>query len=360
VEALTPATAEILRTARLRQRLLLREIAETCGISTTVISNTELGKYRPSRSTGERIADALSLDDLERFALLAECGDGRGPRGPRHSTEIVKLICRGAEALDPRRQNRHSPRCRRTWTGPSYAAQALRSRRNDGSFVCKNCHGYEVLFRNCAPALVQRARDKAAIETDPAKRKRLKAVRMPRSWPELDRVVRLTESQPPGSKGGGRKRVGPASQRRLAASWAQSGRRSAGRGTVVSLCEVCQTLVFTPQYEANKLGRLNRFHRSCLATARRGVPRDRRLPRPSRSGRPRDVVTITRDFDWSVRHLFGDVSVTALAKESSFSEIAIKKALARIGQELPPSSDVAARFRPIVDALRVSYTPAHT
>ena len=355
METLSPTVAGMLCEARTRQKLLLREVAERAGVSTTIVSDCELGRRRrPNRETGERLADALALDDSQRAALLAECGTGRGARGPRSTTETVVLQCRGAAAPDPRRGNRHSPRCRKTWTGPRYAAEALRSRGSDGTFVCKNCHGYEVLMRNAAPALVQRARDRAAIETDPIRRRELKAVKPPRTWAQFDRLLQLVEKPKPPPGSGGRRRIGPRSPRQLAASWAAS-------NVTCSLCEGCGKVVFTPRYEANHQGRLNRFHKACAAVARTQRPRwtkiDRK-PRARADGRPRDPEILTRDFGWLIRSELLQESTATIAKAAHVKRQAVHEGVNRVRTDLPAPDLVARRFQPYLTGLLL--TPAHT
>jgi len=56
---------DIIREARLKQGIVLREVASATGIDQTIINKFELGERKPSREQVEKLADFYGLDKDE-------------------------------------------------------------------------------------------------------------------------------------------------------------------------------------------------------------------------------------------------------------------------------------------------------
>ena len=56
---------DIIREARLQQRIVLREVASATEIDQTIINKFELGERKPSREQVEKLADFYGLDKDE-------------------------------------------------------------------------------------------------------------------------------------------------------------------------------------------------------------------------------------------------------------------------------------------------------
>ena len=56
---------DIIREARLKQGIVLREVASATGIDQTIINKFELGERKPSREQVEKLADFYGLDTDE-------------------------------------------------------------------------------------------------------------------------------------------------------------------------------------------------------------------------------------------------------------------------------------------------------
>jgi len=56
---------DIIRAARLHQRIVLREVAYGTGIDQTIINKFELGERKPSREQVEKLAGFYGLDNDE-------------------------------------------------------------------------------------------------------------------------------------------------------------------------------------------------------------------------------------------------------------------------------------------------------
>lgn len=66
-----PGFGPMLRAARKRVGLGVRETARRAGLSAGYLVNLERGDRSPSRSVAQRLADTLDMDEAERAALLA-------------------------------------------------------------------------------------------------------------------------------------------------------------------------------------------------------------------------------------------------------------------------------------------------
>ncbi len=56
---------DIIRKARLKQGIVLREVAAATGIDQTIINKFELGERKPSREQVEKLAEFYGLDNDE-------------------------------------------------------------------------------------------------------------------------------------------------------------------------------------------------------------------------------------------------------------------------------------------------------
>ncbi|MCX5170567.1 helix-turn-helix domain-containing protein [Streptomyces antibioticus] len=66
-----PEFGPMLRAARERAGLGVRETARQAGLSAGYLTNLEHGSRSPSRSTAQRLADTLGMDEDERARVLA-------------------------------------------------------------------------------------------------------------------------------------------------------------------------------------------------------------------------------------------------------------------------------------------------
>lgn len=72
----------MLRSARERAGIGMREAARHLGLSSGYLGHLEAGERCPSRAVAERLADVLALDDAEQAALYAAAVDDAGRSHP--------------------------------------------------------------------------------------------------------------------------------------------------------------------------------------------------------------------------------------------------------------------------------------
>ncbi|WP_406462316.1 helix-turn-helix domain-containing protein [Streptomyces sp. NBC_01622] len=79
----------LLRSARERAGLGLREAAREAGVSSGYLANLEAGTRSPSATVASRIADALSLDEAQRGQLLTAAVTDAGADHPARRRAAV-------------------------------------------------------------------------------------------------------------------------------------------------------------------------------------------------------------------------------------------------------------------------------
>ena len=263
---------------------------------------------------------------------------------------------------------RHAPRCEGTKEFVRSAALALRTYRADprdsdrGSWVCRPCQalerGTEYKYRLACKLRSRPAGYEELLQMMRDSTDRKIPGRQPKFVAQQGNAEALITARRAGRGG----LAGPAKSRAmLVAAWRRRDR--AGRWTPpaveLDLCPVCGKLLMR---ETRPGAKAVRAHQSCwwsfqrsdegrewmaaymrqARTGRRISGAERPVLRPGRSGKRSSPERLTRDFGWTVRQLLGNETFVELARSENLTDDAIRKAVNRIVELLPPI-DIAGR-----------------